>query len=267
MPAQAIASTWLHGLGVALQPRHTRIAPTRHPVAGVAGVDGLGCHLRHDPVGQANPGSTGHGTPRGCHTPITPAPAAHRRHLQPSTEDLRTRRAAPPAQRISRRTPRIWGWRHDDATVVAQAPVRRRESLDGRATTAMGTPSSSPTVRRVGACAIGAPPCGPLDRQHGAGEAPAAPCRPPHPPRYAGDGGPQPGRRRLDRLGHPHGQTPRHLSERGRPPHAATGPMPLGRTLRDPGGRPCRTRPPPPPLTRRRGEGDPSPAPPWTWPC
>ena len=265
--AQAIASTWLQGMGLALKPRHTRIAQTRHPIAGVAGCDCLGFQIRPYPVGTYKPGRSGQGKPLGCNTHLTPSPAAQRTHLPQITEAMRTRRAAPQAQLIRRLNPLLWGGSHSDSTVVAKATSSRRESLGVRATAARGTPSSSHTVRLVGAGARVAPPGGPRERQNGEREAPAAPCRHPHPSTYAGDGGTQPVRGRLDRLGHPHGQTPRHLSEMGIPPQAAPGPMPLVRTVLHTWSRPWSTRPHPPPLTRRRGEVSYSTTPPWTGPC
>ncbi|MGH8055991.1 MAG: reverse transcriptase domain-containing protein [Candidatus Entotheonellia bacterium] len=148
--AQAIASTWLQGMGLALKPSKTRITHTRHPVEGVAGFDFLGFHIRQYPVGKYKTGRTGQGKPLGFKTHIKPSPAAQRTHLQQIKEDMRTLRAAPQAQLISRLNPLTWGWSHYDATVVAKATCSRMESLGVRATAAMGTPSSSQKVRRVG---------------------------------------------------------------------------------------------------------------------
>jgi len=150
LQAQAIASTWLQGMGLVVKPRNTRIAHTRYPVAGVAGVDFRGFHIRQYPVGTYKTGTTGQGKPLGCNTHITPSAEAQRTHLQQIKEDVRTRRAAPQAQLISRLNPRIWGWSHYYSTVVAKATFSRMESLGVCETAAMGTPPPSQKVRVVG---------------------------------------------------------------------------------------------------------------------
>ena len=150
LPAQAIASTWLQRMGLALKPRNTRIAHTRHPIEGVAGFDFLGFHIRQYPVGTYKTGTTGQGKPLGFKTHIKPSRAAQRTHLQQIKEDMRRRRAAPQGQLISKLNPRIWGWSHYYSTVVAKATCSRMESLGVRQTSAMGTTSPSQKVCRVG---------------------------------------------------------------------------------------------------------------------
>jgi RNA-directed DNA polymerase len=129
LQAQAIASTWLQGMGLALKPSKTRIAHTRHPVEGVAGFDFLGFHIRQYPVGKYKTGRTGQGKPLGFKTHIKPSPAAQRTHLQQIKEELRTRRAAPQGQLISRLNPLIWGWSHYSSTVVAKATFSHMDTL------------------------------------------------------------------------------------------------------------------------------------------
>jgi len=144
--AQAIASTGLQRRGLALKPRNTRIAHTRHPVDGVAGVDFRGCHIRHYPGGKDKTGTTGQGKPRGCKTHIKPSTEAQHRHLLQIKGELRKRRAASQEVLIGTLNPRIQGWSHDSSAVVAKATFSRRESLGVRQTSARGTASSSQKV-------------------------------------------------------------------------------------------------------------------------
>jgi RNA-directed DNA polymerase len=148
--AQARASTWLQGMGLALQPRHTRMAPTRQPLEGVAGFDFLGFHIRQYPVGQYKTGTTGQGKPLGFKTHIKPSKEGQRTHLLQIKGELRKLRAASQEVLIGTLNPLIQGWRHYDSAVVAKATFSRMESLGVRQTSSMGTSASSQKVVAVG---------------------------------------------------------------------------------------------------------------------
>jgi RNA-directed DNA polymerase len=51
-----LVSAWLRPLGLTLKPRKTRITPTLETNDGQPGLDGLGLHMRHYPVGHTTSG-------------------------------------------------------------------------------------------------------------------------------------------------------------------------------------------------------------------
>ena len=148
--AQAIASRWLQGMGLALKPSKTRMAHTRHPVEGVAGFDFLGFHIRQYPVGKYKTGTTGQGKPLGFKTHIKPSKEGQRTHLLQIKGELRKLRAASQEGLIGTLNPIIQGWSHYYSAVVAKATFSRMESLGVRQTSSLGTTASSPKVGVVG---------------------------------------------------------------------------------------------------------------------
>jgi RNA-directed DNA polymerase len=127
--AQALASTWLSEVGLALKPSKTRIAHTLQPMDGVVGFDFLGFHVRQYPVGKYKTGTSRHGRPLGFKTRITPSAKGQHTHCQQMGHEVRRRRATSQEVLIRRLNPIIQGWSNYYSAVVAKATFTRMDTV------------------------------------------------------------------------------------------------------------------------------------------
>jgi RNA-directed DNA polymerase len=118
--AQAIAATWLAGMGLELKSSKTRISHTLRPLDGKVGFDFLGFTVRQFPVGKTHSGKNSYGKPLGFKTLIKPSKTAIKEHMAKVGEKLKSLQAAP-QETVSRDlNPIIRGWTNYYRAVVSK---------------------------------------------------------------------------------------------------------------------------------------------------
>ena len=104
---------WLQGIGLALHPQKTRMAPTLLDTEGTSGFDFWGFSMRQDRVSQCNTA-----TGRGFKTLIKPSADAIKRHDKALAECLHRTQAATQENLIGVLHPNIAGWSNYSRAVV-----------------------------------------------------------------------------------------------------------------------------------------------------
>ena len=115
-PGQALLAAQRRGMGVAWNPRQTRITPTLQGEDGVAGFDWLGLQMRQYPAQSK----------RGDKPIIKPSRRALAQHQRPIVESVRRQRMEGQARVMAVLTPMSRGWSHDFSTVCRKATFAQR---------------------------------------------------------------------------------------------------------------------------------------------
>jgi RNA-directed DNA polymerase len=110
---------WLKDIGLAWNPKKTRITHTLTPYEGQVGFDFLGCTVRQFPVGKTHTGKNTNGTPLGFKTIITPSKEAIKRHILAMKKRIWQLRGLSQEVLIKELNPIIRGWANYYRTVVA----------------------------------------------------------------------------------------------------------------------------------------------------
>jgi RNA-directed DNA polymerase len=114
---------WLKDIGLAWNPKKTRITHTLTPYEGQVGFDFLGCTVRQFPVGKKHTGKNTNGTPLGVKTIITPSKEAIKRHVLAMKKRIWQLRGLSQEVLIKELNPIIRGWANYSRTIVASKVV------------------------------------------------------------------------------------------------------------------------------------------------
>jgi RNA-directed DNA polymerase len=112
---QHLTEEWLQRIGLALNPKKTRIAHTLFDEQGAVGFDFLGFSVRPYRVSQCNTG-----TGRGFKTLIKPSADAIKRHGKALSECMHRNQAATQENLIGLLHPKIAGWSNSYRAVVSK---------------------------------------------------------------------------------------------------------------------------------------------------
>jgi len=129
----------LNGMGLALQPRKTRITHTLRQEEGEAGFHFLGFNMRQYPTRQ---------TRRGFKTIIKPSKASGKRHHRQRAEGIDPHPLAEQTQRLQALNPVLQGWSNDFSTVWSKETCSTGEKTllnQRRAWSIARHPKKSPT--------------------------------------------------------------------------------------------------------------------------
>jgi RNA-directed DNA polymerase len=110
---------WLKGIGLAWNPKKTRITHTLTPYEGQVGFDFLGCTVRQFPKGKRHTAKNTNGKPLGFKTIITPSREGVKRHIAETKKRIWQLRGLSQEILIKELNPIIRGWTNYYRTVVA----------------------------------------------------------------------------------------------------------------------------------------------------
>jgi RNA-directed DNA polymerase len=122
--ATASLVEWLNGMGLALNPKKTKLAHTLSEIEGKSGFEFLGFWVRQYRVGKYQGNKTTQGTPQLFKTLIKPAPSKVKHHNAHLRAIVKTYGCAPQRELIARLNPVIRGWCNYYSRVVSAETFR-----------------------------------------------------------------------------------------------------------------------------------------------
>jgi RNA-directed DNA polymerase len=126
---QAVANTWLAGMGLELKPSKTRISHTFLEYQGDVGFDFLGFTVRQFPVGKNYSARNTYKKLLGFKTLIKPSATAQHRHLKEIADVIRRHRATPQGGLIELLNRKIIGWANYYSTEISKDVFSKMDHL------------------------------------------------------------------------------------------------------------------------------------------